>query len=89
MELTLFILEIIGTVAFAVSGLIAGVNRNMDILGITIMAVVTATGWSHTGYHLGNHAPYHVREAHLFDYRPSHLPDLLHRCRDLEKTRKD
>ncbi len=44
MELTLFILEIIGTVAFAVSGLIAGVNRNMDILGITIMAVVTATG---------------------------------------------
>ena len=44
MELTLFILEIIGTVAFAVSGAIAGTNRNMDILGITIMAVVTATG---------------------------------------------
>lgn len=44
MELTLFILEIIGTVAFAVSGAIAGTNRNMDVLGITIMAVVTATG---------------------------------------------
>lgn len=44
MELTLFILEIIGTVAFAVSGFIAGVNRNLDVLGITIMAVVTAVG---------------------------------------------
>lgn len=44
MELTLFILEIIGTVAFAVSGAIAGTDRNMDVLGITIMAVVTATG---------------------------------------------
>jgi len=40
---TMFILEILGTIAFAVSGTLAGVKKEMDILGITIIAIVTAT----------------------------------------------
>jgi uncharacterized membrane protein YeiH len=40
---TMFVLEILGTVAFAVSGVLAGIKKEMDILGITILAIVTAT----------------------------------------------
>ena len=45
-DTTLFILitDIIGTVAFAVSGAIAGIRKEMDIFGINILAIVTATG---------------------------------------------
>lgn len=40
----IFILEIIGTIAFAVSGVLAGIERKMDILGLLVMAITTATG---------------------------------------------
>lgn len=40
---TMFILEILGTIAFAVSGALAGIKKEMDILGIAIIAIVTAT----------------------------------------------
>ena len=45
-DTTLFILitDIIGTAAFAVSGAIAGIRKEMDIFGINILAIVTATG---------------------------------------------
>ena len=39
-----FILEIIGTVAFAWSGALAGIKRNMDIFGVAILGLVTAVG---------------------------------------------
>ena len=42
--LFIFITDIIGTVAFAVSGAIAGIRKEMDIFGINILAIVTATG---------------------------------------------
>ena len=44
MQTLLMIFDILGTVAFAVSGAIVGVRRRMDILGVTVLAVVTATG---------------------------------------------
>ena len=40
----LFILEIIGTVAFAVSGAIVAIEKEMDIFGVVILGTTTAVG---------------------------------------------
>ncbi len=40
----IFIMDIIGTVAFAISGAMEGIRKNMDIFGINILALVTAVG---------------------------------------------
>ena len=40
----LFALEIIGTIAFAVSGAIVGIQRKMDIFGVIILGLTTAVG---------------------------------------------
>ena len=42
-ELT-FILELLGTVAFAVSGATTAIRKNMDILGVCVLGIVTAIG---------------------------------------------
>ena len=42
--LFMLITDIIGTVAFAVSGAIAGIRKKMDIFGVNILALLTATG---------------------------------------------
>ncbi|MGM9652182.1 MAG: trimeric intracellular cation channel family protein [Eubacteriales bacterium] len=44
MEFTLLILEIIGTIAFAVSGAMTALTRQMDIFGVTILGLTTAVG---------------------------------------------
>lgn len=44
MTLFIFIFEIIGTVAFAVSGAITGLRKNMDIFGVCILGLTTAVG---------------------------------------------
>ncbi|MDO5688658.1 MAG: trimeric intracellular cation channel family protein [Tissierellia bacterium] len=44
MELTLYIIEILGTISFAISGAIAAIHKKMDLLGIWTMSVVTAVG---------------------------------------------
>ncbi|AVR46079.1 hypothetical protein C7S20_12900 [Christiangramia fulva] len=45
MELSLFnILDVLGTVAFAISGALAAMNRRLDLFGIFIIAFVTAIG---------------------------------------------
>lgn len=44
MTTIMFILEIVGTVAFAVSGAITGLRKNMDIFGISILGLTTAVG---------------------------------------------
>lgn len=38
------ILEIIGTIAFSVSGAVVGIRKKMDILGVTILGIITAVG---------------------------------------------
>ena len=43
-ELFMLITDIFGTVAFAVSGAIAGMRKKMDIVGVNILALLTATG---------------------------------------------
>ncbi|MBT8319086.1 MAG: trimeric intracellular cation channel family protein [Gramella sp.] len=45
MELSLFnILDILGTIAFAISGALSAMNRRLDIFGIFIISFVTAIG---------------------------------------------
>lgn len=39
-----FFMEMTGTVAFAASGAMVGVERNMDIFGVSVLGVVTAVG---------------------------------------------
>ncbi len=39
-----FILEIIGTIAFASSGAILGIRKQMDIFGVMVLGVITALG---------------------------------------------
>ena len=43
-EIITFIMEIIGTIAFAASGAMVGVGRRMDIFGGCVLGVVTSVG---------------------------------------------
>lgn len=44
MEIVLTIIEILGTVAFAVSGALVAIEKKMDLFGVAILGLVTATG---------------------------------------------
>ena len=44
MQTLVLILELIGTVAFAVSGAMTALKKHMDIFGVAILGVVTAVG---------------------------------------------
>lgn len=43
-QTVLFIFEIVGTVAFAISGAMTGLAKKMDIFGVAILGLTTATG---------------------------------------------
>lgn len=43
-ETFIFILEMIGTIAFASSGALMGIRKNMDIFGINVLGITTAVG---------------------------------------------
>lgn len=52
------IMELIGTAAFAISGALVAINRNMDIFGILFLGVVTALGGGATrDILIGNNPP--------------------------------
>ena len=40
----IFIMEIIGTIAFASSGALVAFRKNMDIFGVNVLAIITAVG---------------------------------------------
>ena len=40
----LFFMELIGTIAFAASGVMVGIRKNMDIFGVCVLGIVTAVG---------------------------------------------
>ena len=44
MELLILVVELAGTMAFAASGAMTGMQKNMDIFGICILALTTAVG---------------------------------------------
>lgn len=39
-----FYMEIVGTIAFAASGAIVGIERGMDVFGVCVLGVITAVG---------------------------------------------
>ena len=43
-ELFVFTIELIGTIAFALSGALRGVEKQLDLLGIIILGITAATG---------------------------------------------
>lgn len=43
-ESILYLFEIVGTIAFASSGALVGIRKNMDILGVNILGITTAVG---------------------------------------------
>ena len=44
MDTFIFVVNILGTLAFAASGAMIGLNKNMDIFGVCILGLTTATG---------------------------------------------
>jgi uncharacterized membrane protein YeiH len=44
MDVFILVLEIIGTVAFAVSGAMTGLKKRMDVFGVAILGLTTAVG---------------------------------------------
>ena len=40
----IFAMEIVGTIAFAVSGAMIAIQRRMDLFGVNVLGVTTATG---------------------------------------------
>ena len=40
----IFFLELIGTIAFAISGAVIGIQKKMDVFGVSILAMTTAVG---------------------------------------------
>lgn len=44
MDLLTFVIEMIGTVAFAVSGALVAIKKKMDILGVCVLGATTAVG---------------------------------------------
>ena len=44
MDLFILLAELIGTMAFAASGALTGITKNMDIFGVCILALTTAVG---------------------------------------------
>ena len=49
MDIIWYMFDMIGTIAFAVSGALVGVSRKMDIFGMTVLALATAIGGYCTG----------------------------------------
>ncbi len=57
-ELFIFLLEIVGTIAFASSGAMLGIRKNMDIFGVNVLGITTAVGGGCVrGLLLGIHPP--------------------------------
>lgn len=44
MDTFILMLELIGTVAFAVSGAMTGLKKGMDLFGVVILGLTTAVG---------------------------------------------
>lgn len=44
MHITLLIMDLVGTIAFAISGAVLGIKKKMDIFGINLLAITTACG---------------------------------------------
>lgn len=58
MDTFILIIDIIGTIAFSISGAMVGIRKRMDLFGVCVLGVVTATGGGMTrDLILGIHPP--------------------------------
>ncbi len=64
----LYALDLIGTAAFAASGAWAGIRRDMDLFGVLVLGIVTATGGGTLrDLLLGDHPPFCLQdETYLY-----------------------
>lgn len=64
----LYTLDLIGTAAFAASGAWAGIRRDMDLFGVLVLGIVTATGGGTLrDLLLGDHPPFCLQdETYLY-----------------------
>ena len=44
MDAFIWILDVVGTIAFSISGAMVGIRKRMDLFGVCVLGVVTATG---------------------------------------------
>lgn len=59
------IIEVLGTVAFAISGAMLAIDRKMDLFGVLFLGLVTASGGGFIrDVVLGDCASVHVRKPH-------------------------
>ena len=65
METFLFLLELAGTVAFAVSGAVLGIEKHMDIFGVGLLGITTAVGGGILRDVLAGDMPYILRK-HIY-----------------------
>ncbi len=66
MDLIILILEIIGTIAFAVSGAIIAIKKELDIFGIIFLAILTASGGGITRDVIIGNFPPNIFENYIF-----------------------
>jgi len=50
MNTLIFVLDIVGTISFAISGAMTAMQKNMDIFGVCMLGVTTAVGGGILGY---------------------------------------
>lgn len=43
-DIIIFVMEIIGTIAFAISGALTGIQKKMDLFGVNVLGITTAVG---------------------------------------------
>ena len=41
---TWYVFDVLGTIAFALSGALVGLSKKMDVFGVIVLAVLTAVG---------------------------------------------
>ena len=58
MDKFVFLLELIGTVAFAASGSLTAMRRHMDLLGVIVLGVITSVGGGVMRDVLAGNTPY-------------------------------
>lgn len=73
MDMYIFIFEVIGTIAFAISGALTGMRKQMDIFGICVLGVTTAVGGDDKEYHFRNNSRFSSCSSRICYYSQYHF----------------
>ena len=72
-----FLIEAVGTIAFASSGAMVAIRQNLDLLGIIVLGVTTAVGGGMMRDILLGIVPPSLYQPGLHDHGICHCPDRL------------